>query len=179
MLLIKYIPNIINKQTPDNLTFNILPIYLFYLSCSMATLELALQIAAKAHAGQKQRNGEPYILHPLRVMTRVPSLTEKMAAVLHDVVEDSPWTIQMLRMEGFSEEVLELVDLLTHYEKDSYDDYVEKLKNNPRARRIKIADLEDNMNIRRLERQLTEKDLNRLNKYHTYWRLLTEVEENS
>ena len=95
-----------------------------------------------------------------------------MAAVLHDVVEDTEWTLERLREAGFSDEVLEAVDCLTHREGESYQQFVERVRTNPIARQIKIADLEDNMNVRRIN-QLGPRDLERLEKYHRAWRVLT------
>lgn len=141
----------------------------------MSSIEKALALAAKAHEGQKQRNGEPYILHPLRIMMQMESSEEKIAAILHDVVEDSDWTLERLKNEGFSEEVVQIVDLLTHRDEDSYEHYIERLKPHPKARHIKIADLNDNMRIQRLKK-VGEKDFQRLEKYHTYWKVLIQEE---
>src|SRR4051794_27877845 len=111
----------------------------------MTSLDRAIEIAAGAHAGQRNKDGDPYILHPIRVMMRVDGLNAKMAGVLHDVVEDTPWTIEQLRAEGFSEEVLSAVDCLTHRDGEEYFDYVARAGSNPLARKVKLADLEDNM----------------------------------
>jgi (p)ppGpp synthase/HD superfamily hydrolase len=138
----------------------------------MATVEDAVSIAAQAHKGQKDKADAPYLLHPLRMMMRMDSEAAMMAAVLHDVVEDTDWTIERLRGEGFSEEVLEAVDCLTHRDGESYQEFVERVRTNPIARQVKIADLEDNMNIRRVS-QLGAKDLERLEKYHRAWCVLT------
>jgi len=134
-------------------------------------LEKAIEIAVRAHAGQKQKDGSPYILHPLRLMTRMGSDADRMAAVLHDVVEDSDVTIENLQNVGFPKEVLEAVTLLTHEKEVSYEDYVERLKAHPIARRVKVADLEDNSDIRRLS-GIEEKDLERLRRYHRAWQIL-------
>ena len=85
------------------------------------TLERAIAIAAEAHAGQKDRAGAPYILHPIRLMIQMDSESAMMAAVLHDVVENSVWTLDDLRKEGFSNEVLNAVDSLTHRDKEGED----------------------------------------------------------
>jgi (p)ppGpp synthase/HD superfamily hydrolase len=138
----------------------------------MATIEDAISIAAHAHKGQKDKAGAPYLLHPLRMMLRMDTEAAMMAAVLHDVVEDTEWTLERLREAGFSDEVLEAVDCLTHREGESYEQFVERVRTNPIARQIKIADLEDNMNVRRIN-QLGPKDLERLEKYHRAWRVLT------
>ena len=138
----------------------------------MATVEDAVSIAARAHRGQKDKAGAPYLLHPLRMMLRMDTEAAMMAAVLHDVVEDTDWTLERLREAGFSEEVLEAVDCLTHREGESYQEFVERVRTNPIARQVKIADLEDNMNVRRIN-QLGPKELERMEKYHRAWRVLT------
>jgi (p)ppGpp synthase/HD superfamily hydrolase len=138
----------------------------------MATIEDAISIAAQAHKGQKDKAGAPYLLHPLRMMLRMNSEAAMMAAVLHDVVEDTGWTLEQLREEGFPGEVLEAVDCLTHREGESYPEFVGRVQTNPIARQVKIADLEDNMNIQRIN-QIGAKDLERLEKYHKAWCVLT------
>ena len=137
----------------------------------MSTLERAIAIAAEAHRGQKDKAGEPYLLHPLRLMLQMQSETDKIVAVLHDVVEDSHWTLDDLRSEGFSAEVLEAVGTLTKRNGASYEEYVHRIKTNPIARRVKLADLRDNMDISRIS-DVTEHDLKRLRKYHKAWRRL-------
>ena len=137
----------------------------------MTLLEKAIETALHAHAGQKSKDGSPYILHPLRVMARMHADEEKIAAILHDVVEDSDVTLEDLRKAGFPEEVLVVVKLLTHEPGVSYEDYVERLKPHPVACRIKLADLEDNSDIRRLS-GIEERDLERLRKYHRAWQIL-------
>ena len=137
----------------------------------MATLERAIAIAATAHAGQMNKDGGPYILHPVRVMMRGDSPEAQMAGILHDVVEDTDWTLERLREEGFPETVLEAVDALTHREGEEYFDYVARAGANAVARRVKLADLEDNMNVMRLA-EVRDKDLERVRKYHKAWMLL-------
>jgi (p)ppGpp synthase/HD superfamily hydrolase len=139
-------------------------------------LERALGIALEAHAGQESKDGLPYILHPLRLMARMQTDDERIAAMLHDVVEDSAVTLEDLRAAGFSEPVLEAVRLLTHEEGIGYDEYVERLRANPLARKVKLADLEDNSDIRRLS-GLEEKDVERLRKYHRAWQILRPAPE--
>src|SRR5215813_11108424 len=139
----------------------------------MATLESAILIAAQAHLGQRDKAGAPYILHPLRLMMRMESEAAMIAAVLHDVVEDSDWTLEQLRGEGFSEEVLQAVDCLTRRDGETYDEFVARAQASPIARQVKIADLEDNMNVKRIG-EITSKDLARLEKYHRAWRALTQ-----
>jgi len=140
-----------------------------------ATLEDAIAIAAQAHKGQKDKAGAPYLLHPLRMMLRMTSEAAMMAAVLHDVVEDTDWTLEQLRELGFSAEVLEAVDCLTHRDNESYQEFIARVRTNAIARQVKVADLEDNMNVQRIK-QLSARDLARLEKYHQAWSLLTDTE---
>ena len=137
----------------------------------MSTLEQAIALASEAHKGQKDKNGAPYIQHPLRVMARVQSENEKIVAVLHDIIEDTDYTIENLRENGYSKEVLEAIDCLTKRDGEDYDEYLNRSMSNHIAQKVKIADLEDNMDIRRFE-VLTEEDLKRLNKYLDAWRHL-------
>ena len=130
------------------------------------TLGRAISIAAEAHAGQKDRAGAPYILHPIRLMIQMDSENAMMAAVLHDVVENSVWTLDDLRKEEFSNEVLNAVDSLTHRDKEGEDywDYIQRAKSDPIAIKVKLADLEDNLNPDRLN-EITEKDEKRFDRY--------------
>lgn len=137
-----------------------------------AILEDAIAIAALAHKGQIDKADNPYILHPLRMMMRMKSENAMMAAVLHDVVEDTEWTLEQLREQGFSEEVLEAVDCLTHRTGETYEDFINRVQTNPIALQVKIADLEDNMNIQRIS-QITPRDLERMERYHKSWSVLT------
>ncbi len=128
-------------------------------------LERALAIAVRAHAGATDKAGQPYILHPLRLMLAVETEEERIAAVLHDVVEDTDWTIARLRDEGFSESVLAAVEALTRRkDQESYEEFILRAGANPLARRVKLADLADNLDVSRLG-ELTERDLDRLNRY--------------
>lgn len=130
----------------------------------MSTLERAIAIAAEAHEGATDKGGQPYILHPLRVMLAVDSVKEKIVAVLHDVVEDSSWTMEQLRAEGFSTTILEALDALTRRENEDYLAFVRRARNNPIARTVKLVDLRDNMDLSRLLSQ-TPRDEARLKKY--------------
>jgi (p)ppGpp synthase/HD superfamily hydrolase len=138
----------------------------------MATLEDAIQIAAEAHNGQKDKAGAAYILHPLRMMMRMKTEAEMITAILHDVVEDTDWTIEKLREKGFSEEVLEAVECVTNREGESYKQFIERAGKNPIARQVKIADLEDNMDVKRLK-ILTSRDAERIAKYLRAWNSLS------
>src|SRR5581483_9548844 len=109
-------------------------------------LERAIEIAVRAHHGQRDKSGAPYILHPLRLMLQVRRPEEKMTAVLHDVVEDSDWTLAKLRKEGFPKSVLMAVDHLTRRKTESDEAFVGRAIRNPLARKLKVRDLEDNLN---------------------------------
>jgi len=142
----------------------------------MATIEKALQIAAQAHEGQKDKEGLPYILHPLRVMSRVEGGEAQIVAVLHDVVEDTQVTLDDLRRAGFSESVLAAVLCVTHRKDEPYADYVVGCKNNPIARQVKLADLHDNCRLDRtiLRPQRLQPDLARIHRYFLSHKFLTD-----
>jgi (p)ppGpp synthase/HD superfamily hydrolase len=135
-------------------------------------LEKAIKIAVHAHTGQKERNGQPYIMHPLRVMQRVNTVEEKIVAVLHDVVEDTPWTPAMLTKRGFPKHLLDALDCVTIRKGEPYPAAIRRAASNPIARRVKLADLEDNTDIHRLP-HLKTSDRNHLNKYLRVHRWLT------
>ena len=140
----------------------------------MATLGKAIAIAAQAHQEQHDKPGAPYILHPLRLMLRMHSETEMMAAILHDVVEDTDWTLDQLRQAGFAEEVVQAVECLTHRNHETYEGFITRVRTNAIASKVKLADLEDNMDMRRLS-ALTEQDTQRLRKYHRAWLVLRQL----
>lgn len=130
----------------------------------MATIERAIAIAAAAHAGQVDKGGEPYILHPIRVMLRMQSAPERIVAVLHDVVEDSDVTLEHLGAEGFSQEVLAGVDALTKRRGESRLDAARRAKKNRIALAVKLADNAENMDLSRIPAP-TERDYVRLEEY--------------
>jgi hypothetical protein len=142
----------------------------------MATIEKALQIAAEAHEGQKDKEGLPYILHPLRVMSRVEGEQAQIVAVLHDVVEDTKVTLDDLRRAGFSETILEAVRCVTHRKDQPYADYVVGCKHNPIARQVKLGDLADNCRLDRtiLRPQRLQPDLARIHRYVLSYKFLTD-----
>ena len=137
----------------------------------MATLDKAILIAAQAHRYQRDKAGRPYILHPLRVMMAMDNEQEMTAAVLHDVVEDSKWTLERLRSEGFSAEIIDVIEALTRCEDESYEEYASRAGKHPVARKIKLADLHDNMDITRLV-ELNDESIQRLRQYHAAWQML-------
>ena len=139
----------------------------------MSTLKRAIEIAKEAHMGQMDKAGNEYIGHPLRVMEMGKTEEEKIVGVLHDVVEDSGWTFDALEAEGFSKEVLDALKCVTKKsENENYDDFIERVKKNPLAVAVKINDLTDNMDIRRLP-YLSDKDVKRLKKYLKAYKKLT------
>lgn len=144
--------------------------------CEMGsfTVEKAIQIAAAFHEGQKRWNGSPYILHPLRVMARMTTDDERIVAVLHDTLEDTELTVGALLGQGCPKHLVEAIEALTkpsgayvtNLEKDSaYLEYLVKVRANPLSRVVKIADIEDNLNLSDLGTPIREKDLRRVGKY--------------
>ena len=139
----------------------------------MSLLERAISIAVDAHYGQRDKSGRPYVLHPLRVMFGCATEDERIVAALHDVVEDCPgWTFARLRRRGFPKRILDALDCVTKREGESYTAFVRRSASDPIARRVKLADLEDNMDIRRLTR-VTAKDRRRLARYRRAYRWLS------
>lgn len=106
----------------------------------MPTLEDAISLAMEAHQGQRDKAGALYILHPLRVMLSMETETEKIVAVLLDVVEDGGVTLDDLRKFGCSEEILNAIGRLTRHDREDYDQFIDRVKSNPLAVKVKIAD---------------------------------------
>lgn len=139
----------------------------------MSTLERAIQIATEAHKGQFDKAGREYIGHPTRVMEMGKTEDEKIVGVLHDVIEDTDWTFERLEAEGFSQEVINALRCVTKTsENENYDEFIDRVKKNPLAASVKINDLTDNMDIRRLP-YLSDKDVKRLKKYLKAYKRLT------
>lgn len=130
----------------------------------MSTLERAIIIATQAHAGQTDKAGAPYILHPLRVMLMLATDAERIVGVLHDVVEDTAVTFNDLRAEGFTDEILAALESVTKRDGEEYEAFVLRAGQNPIGRSVKLADLRDNSDISRIASP-TEKDYGRLEKY--------------
>lgn len=140
----------------------------------MSTLRRAIEIATEAHRGQKDKAGNDYIEHPLRVMEAGRTMEEKITGVLHDVVEDSDWTFSMLEAEGFSKEIVDALRCVTKLsESEPYDKFITRIKKNPLAVAVKLNDLSDNMDIRRLP-YLSDKDVKRLKKYLKAYKQLSD-----
>lgn len=129
-----------------------------------------LVLATNAHAGQFDRGGNPYILHPLKVMHYLKTTDEELMCIAlgHDVVEDTGTTFQQLREAGMSERVIEGIRSLTKMPGQTYDEYKEAVFANEDAMRVKVADLRHNTDIRRLK-GVSEKDIARMAKYHQFF----------
>ena len=136
-------------------------------------LERAIEIAVQAHKGASDKGGSPYILHPLAVMHSLDTDDEKIVAVLHDVVEDTEWTFEKLLGEGFSVTVVDALRSVTKQDDgEDYFDFIQRAKNNPLGRKVKIADIRHNMDVTRIK-VLSDKDVTRLNKYKKSLEILT------
>lgn len=133
----------------------------------------ALQIAEKAHTGQFDKGGKPYIQHPLAVAALVDTEDEKIVALLHDVVEDSAITLEDLSAAGFPVLIVEAVKAITKTPGLDYWEYLDSVKANPIARRVKMADLRHNMDLSRLS-TVTDKEMQRMEKYQKALRFLIE-----
>ncbi|MEM1127573.1 MAG: HD domain-containing protein [Bacteroidota bacterium] len=131
-------------------------------------LDRAMALAVQAHTGQRDKAGQPYLLHVLRVAMAQTSPEAQLAGLLHDVVEDSAWTLADLEAAGFPASVLEAVALLTKPPGADYLAYIDRVAVHPIARAVKRADLQDNMDLTRLS-VLTDHDLERLRRYRSAW----------
>ena len=136
------------------------------------TLDKAILIASKAFEGKYDKGDVPYIMHCLHVMREVEHLgvEAQIAGVLHDLIEDTRWNAKMLLDEGFKEETVSLILLLTHGN-ESYKDYIMRLSLSPVARSIKMADIRHNSDVHRMK-GLEEKDFGRIKKYHESYAFL-------
>ena len=130
----------------------------------MASLEQAIALAAQQHEGQIDKAGQPYILHPLRLMMQMPDYNTKIIAVLHDILEDTPTTAEDLTQLGFSTSIIEAIQALTKFKGESRIEAVHRTVKNPLARIVKLADVTDNMNLSRIA-HLTAQDFARLKQY--------------
>jgi (p)ppGpp synthase/HD superfamily hydrolase len=139
----------------------------------MSTLERAICLAAEAHQGQTDKANEPYILHVLRVMLSMTSDTDRIVAVLHDLVEDTSWTFDALRAEGFGDEIIMAIECMTRRKGETYEVFIQRVSTNAISRRVKLADLADNANLGRI-RAPSEQDRARAAKYERAIKVLTE-----
>ncbi len=127
-------------------------------------LDKAIIIAVNAHSGQVDKAGEDYICHPLRVMLKLKTEEERIVGILHDVIEDTNMTYEQLRSEGFSETIIIALKNVTKEKVETYTDFVNRAKSNEISRVVKLADLEDNLDIARIHNP-SKKDYERLEKY--------------
>ena len=137
---------------------------------------LAARIAEDAHAGQVDKAGNPYILHPLRVAEGQKSELATVVALLHDVVEDTDWTFDDLLEAGIPAEAVNSLRYLTHEKYIPYMDYIKGLAQDPVARAVKLADLEHNMDTTRMKRELTEREKEKQKKYAAAYKYLKSLD---
>lgn len=133
----------------------------------MNNIEKALELALRAHEGQVDKAGKPYILHPMTVASMQDTEDCIITALLHDVVEDSEekgFTIEYIAYHGFSLKVIEALMLLTHDKEVDYFEYIQAIKQNEIAKKVKLADLTHNSDISRLK-EVTDEDIHRIRKY--------------
>ena len=133
----------------------------------------AMQFCFAAHKEQTDKSGLPYVFHPFHLAEQMPDELTAAAALLHDVVEDTPYTLDDLRSQGFPETVIDTLELLTHREGVSYFDYVAAIKLNPIARQVKMADLRHNSDLTRLD-VVDSRALARVEKYKKALEILTD-----
>lgn len=139
-------------------------------------LTRAIILAAAAHVHDRGPGGDPKLLHVLRVMLRVDDKTERVAAALHDVVEEGAATLGDLQRAGFPARVRRLVDLMTRREDEDYFDYIRRLCPDAAARRIKLADLADNTGVRRALKRRNARDREKLVRFARARRMILAYE---
>ncbi len=145
---------------------------MIHLPIKMSTIQRAEKIAAAAHADTFDKFGAPYMHHVHRVSLAGLTEEEKIVGLLHDVVEDTEWTFEALENEGFSKQVIDALKCVTKTSEDEdYELFIERVARNPLAIRVKLNDLADNMDIRRIP-ELGPKDFERLTKYHKAYQYL-------
>ena len=125
----------------------------------------AIKLCYEAHEGQVDKSGLPYVHHPLHVAEQMDDEVSTVVALLHDIVEDTSYTFDDLEAMSFGDEVINALRLLTHDESVPYMDYVRKIGSNPIATKVKLADLDHNSDLTRLNHEPTETDLKRYQKY--------------
>jgi GTP diphosphokinase / guanosine-3',5'-bis(diphosphate) 3'-diphosphatase len=138
-------------------------------------LEKALGIALIAHAGQKDKAGAPYILHPLRLMMATPNADAQVVALLHDVLEDSELTEDDLKQAGIPQYITDAVATLTRQLDETYEEFIQRVACDPLARSVKILDIQDNLNLQRLK-SVKKADLLRVNDYHRALQFLLSID---
>ncbi len=135
----------------------------------------ALLFATTGHINQIDKGGEDYILHPIRIMQNMDTIEEKLVAILHDTMEDCKATEEDLKNIGMPKDVIEAVKVITKEKREDYYKYIKRVKQNSIARRVKMADLEDNMNLKRIKSP-TGKDFERFKKYQRAYDYLIELD---
>ncbi|GGE56742.1 hypothetical protein GCM10007421_34120 [Halopseudomonas oceani] len=140
----------------------------------MDVIEKSLKIALRAYAGQRDKAGKAYILHPIRIMLQMDSDYEMAVALLHDVVEDSNCSGNDLLAEGIPPDVVDAVLALSKRDGETYDQFIDRVAGNALAVKVKLADIEDNINVLRLD-SVGDKDLERVAKYHKAWKKLKKL----
>lgn len=134
------------------------------IAMSMTLLEHAIVIALESHKGQTDKGSKAYILHPLRLMLKMTTDEEMIVAVLHDIVEDCEVTLDDLKAQGFPQNILDALASISKNVEECYEDYIQRVKKNPLAARVKVADLQDNMDLSRIVHP-QQKDFERVKKY--------------
>ena len=142
----------------------------------MDIIEKSLEIALKAHAGKKDKAGDVYILHPLRIMMHMRTKEEMSVAILHDVIEDSDYTAEDLLSEGIPKNIVNAVILLTKVDGENYEKFIKNLSKNKLSLNVKKSDIEDNINMLRLN-VIDNIDIKRMKKYHKAWKILKKEDE--
>lgn len=127
-------------------------------------LQRAIDIATQMHEGQLDKAGAPYISHPISVMNQVETMEEKIVAVLHDAIEDTPLTLADLEREGFPAHILAAIDAISKRDGESAESYLARVMANRLALRVKIADITDNMRLERIANP-TPRDFARIERY--------------
>ena len=140
----------------------------------MITISKTLKFVKNKHAGQVDKSGVSYIWHLIRVARKVKNKDEKITALLHDVLEDTPTTIEELKEIGVPDEIIEVLKLLTHKKDVPYEEYVRNISKNSLAKTVKLADLSDNSNPERLEKLPTDVQVKLKNKYERAFAILHE-----
>lgn len=133
----------------------------------------AIDISYNAHKGQYDKAGKPYVSHPIYVAGKMKSNKEIIVALLHDVIEDTELTLEYLIEEGYSEDIVDAIDAITKRQEEEYFEYIERVKQNPLAKKIKIEDLKHNMDLNRIENP-TDRDLERVERYKKALEILME-----
>ena len=135
----------------------------------------AIKLCFKAHEGQVDKSGLPYAHHPLHLAEQMDDEVSTIVALLHDVVEDTDYTLKDIKGMNFGDDVMRALELLTHDEDVPYMEYVRAISSDPVATKVKLADLEHNSDLSRLNKEPTEKDLERVEKYREAKRILSDV----